>query len=44
MTDQEHEEGIETIKQGIAAGEFYQVNLGRWWEGQLKSHPFTIFE
>ena len=44
MTDQEHEEGIEAIKQGIAAGEFYQVNLGRWWEGQLNSHPSAIFE
>lgn len=44
MTDQEHEEGIEAIKHGIAAGEFYQVNLGRWWEGKLKSHPLAIFE
>jgi len=44
LTDQEHQQGIEAIREGIAAGEFYQVNLGRWWEGQLSRHPRTIFE
>jgi anthranilate synthase len=44
MNDDEHERGIEAIKEGIAAGEFYQVNLGRWWSGRLSQHPQAIFE
>ncbi|MEJ6562596.1 MAG: chorismate-binding protein [Euryarchaeota archaeon] len=44
MSDAEHEQGIETIRKSIAAGQLYQVNLGRWWEGQLNEHPRTIFE
>ena len=44
MDDQEHRVGIETIRESIAAGQMYQVNLGRWWEGKLNEHPRTIFE
>lgn len=44
MTDAEHEQGIETIRQSIAAGQVYQVNLGRWWSGLLSQHPMAIFQ
>ena len=44
MTDVEHEQGIETIRQSIAAGQVYQVNLGRWWNGVLSQHPMAIFQ
>ena len=44
MTDVEHKTGIEAIRTSIAAGQMYQVNLGRWWRGQLNEHPRVIFQ
>ena len=44
MTDEEHKSGIETIRESIAEGQMYQVNLGRWWRGKLNEHPRFIFE
>lgn len=44
MTDSEHKAGVEAIRQSIADGQMYQVNLGRWWQGQLNDHPRVIFQ
>ena len=44
MTDEEHEHGVEIIRDSIAAGQVYQVNLGRWWEGLLDQHPSEVFQ
>ena len=44
MTDEVHERGVEIIRDSIAAGQVYQVNLGRWWEGLLHQHPSEVFQ
>ena len=44
MTDTEHEQAIEAIRESIRAGQMYQVNFGRWWDGALLEHPRRIFQ
>jgi len=44
MTDGQHEQAIEAIRESIRAGQMYQVNVGRWWDGKLLEHPRRIFQ
>lgn len=44
MTDEQHEQAIEAIRESIRAGQMYQVNVGRWWDGKLLEHPRRIFQ
>lgn len=43
IDDTQHIELIEEIQEGIAEGDYYQVNLGRYWNGSLVEQPFDIF-
>ena len=42
-TDEEHAEIVQRIKDSITAGEIYQLNFGRTWEGMLEEDPATVF-
>ncbi|MBF90600.1 MAG: hypothetical protein CMP75_02405 [Flavobacteriales bacterium] len=42
-TDYEHSKIITQIKKAITAGELYQLNFGRTWEGPLPEDPARIF-
>ena len=42
-SDAEHSEIIKSIKKSITAGELYQLNFGRTWEGPLGEDPANIF-
>ena len=42
-TDLEHVEIVKRIKKSIVAGELYQLNFGRTWEGPLGENPANIF-
>ncbi len=42
-TDKEHAEVVKDIKKAITAGELYQLNFGRTWEGPLGENPAVIF-
>ena len=42
-TDYEHSKIITQIKKAITAGELYQLNFGRTWEGPLGEDPACIF-
>ena len=44
MSDEEHEKKIEEICESIRAGQMYQVNVGRWWSGEIKEHPRNVFQ
>jgi len=44
MTDAQHEQAIEAIRESIRAGNMYQVNFGRWWDGKILEHPRHIFQ
>ena len=44
MSDKKHEQVIEDIRESIRSGQMYQVNVGRWWDGELNEHPRTIFQ
>ena len=44
MTDGQHERAIEAVRESIRAGQMYQVNVGRWWEGNILEHPRRIFQ
>ena len=44
MTDTQHERIIEDIRESIRSGQMYQVNVGRWWDGELNEHPRRIFQ
>ena len=44
MTDNQHEIAIEAICESIRAGQMYQVNIGRWWSGEIKEHPRHVFQ
>ncbi len=44
MSDEEHENTIEAICESIRAGQMYQVNVGRWWSGEIKEHPRNVFQ
>ena len=41
--DEEHAQIVSRIKDSITAGELYQLNFGRTWEGSLNEEPKTIF-
>ena len=42
--DVEHAQIVSRIKDSITAGELYQLNFGRTWEGSLSEEPKTIFQ
>ena len=42
-TDETHEENIRRIQQGIVAGQVYQVNIGKHWQGDI-DHPYRVFQ
>ena len=42
-TDLEHANIVRRIKNSIVAGELYQLNFGRTWEGPLGEEPAKIF-
>jgi len=42
-TDLEHADIVKKIKNSIIAGELYQLNFGRTWEGPLAEEPASIF-
>lgn len=42
-TDLEHANIVKRIKNSIVAGELYQLNFGRAWEGPLAEEPANIF-
>ena len=42
-TDLEHADIVKRIKKSIVAGELYQLNFGRTWEGPLAEEPANIF-
>ena len=44
MSDEQHEQSIEAIRESIRSGQMYQVNVGRWWSGDIHEHPRTIFQ
>ena len=44
MTDEQHEQAIEAICESIRNGQMYQVNVGRWWSGEIKEHPRRVFQ
>ncbi|MGY8698361.1 MAG: chorismate-binding protein [Candidatus Poseidoniales archaeon] len=44
MTDDQHEQVIESIRESIRKGQMYQVNVGRWWNGKILEHPRRIFQ
>ena len=41
--DETHIENIERVRQGIIAGQVYQVNVGKHWQGSIE-HPFEVFK
>ena len=41
-TDLEHANIVKRIKSSIVAGELYQLNFGRTWEGPLAEEPVNI--
>ena len=42
-TDLEHANIVKQIKNSIVAGELYQLNFGRTWQGPLDEDPVNIF-
>ena len=44
MTDEQHEQAIESVRESIREGQMYQVNVGRWWNGRIREHPWRIFQ
>ncbi len=42
-TDEEHADIVSKIKESITAGELYQLNFGRTWQGPLEEDPAVIF-
>ena len=42
-TDEQHSEIVNQIKNSITAGELYQLNFGRTWEGPLGENPACVF-
>ncbi len=42
-TDLEHAEIVKRVKNSIVAGELYQLNFGRTWQGPLGENPVHIF-
>jgi len=43
QNDEEHAQIVQKIKNSITAGELYQLNFGRTWEGPLGEDPADIF-
>ena len=44
MSDEQHEQAIEAICESIRSGQMYQVNVGRWWSGEINEHPRHVFQ
>ena len=42
-SDEQHSKIVSKIKRAITAGELYQLNFGRTWEGPLGEDPACIF-
>ena len=42
-TDEQHANIVSEIKDSITAGELYQLNFGRTWQGPLEEDPAVIF-
>ena len=42
-SDEVHIANIERVKEGIVAGQVYQVNVGKHWKGPI-GHPFEVFK
>ena len=40
-SDKQHARVVERVKNSIMDGEFYQLNFGRRWYGELSEHPWT---
>ena len=43
IDDSKHTELIKNIQESIAEGDYYQINLGRYWSGTLVEQPFEVF-
>ena len=43
-SDEQHAEIVQRVKDSITAGEIYQLNFGRTWEGPLGEDPAVIFQ
>jgi len=43
MSDAHHRALIESIREGIKDGRFYQANLGKHWSGPI-DHPWSVFK
>lgn len=43
LNDAQHIELIQTVRNSIREGQLYQLNVGRWWNGDLPDHPRTVF-
>jgi len=41
-SDDEHAQMVETVQQAITAGQLYQLNFGRVWQGPLAESPWMI--
>lgn len=42
ISDEEHAAVVEEVQGAIEAGQFYQLNFGRIWQGQI-DHPWPVF-
>ena len=43
-SDASHARKVDTIKESIRQGHFYQLNYGRKWSGNMPSHPWYAFQ
>ena len=43
-SDASHARKVDTIKESIRQGHFYQLNYGRKWSGNMSSHPWHSFQ
>ena len=43
-SDASHARKVDTIKESIRRGHFYQLNYGRKWSGNMPSHPWYAFQ
>ena len=42
IDDSKHTELIKKIQESIAEGDYYQINLGRYWSGTLVEQPYDL--
>ncbi len=43
ISDNEHSEVVDIVREGIKKGDFYQLNYGRKWSGEIKD-PWFVFK